>query len=192
MTFPIRLDSAFCVTLALTFAHFLWQGLLVAALAWLAGAILRRRAASLRYGACVCLFGLMALAPPLTFIYLQQTFKHSIPPPPAEVSISRPIPKPEILPLLQPANAPNPPASIQQNAIPLQPIPPPPQAGNNLLEIFKKISWQAYAPWIALGYFAGVLAMLVRLTLALRGGHRLSRRAQPLDDPLIMAALERI
>ena len=46
--------------------------------------------------------------------------------------------------------------------------------------------WRTLTPYAAGAYFAGVLVMLVRLWLALQGGHRLRRRSQAIDDPALL------
>jgi soluble lytic murein transglycosylase-like protein len=50
--------------------HFVWQGGVIAALLWLARAVVPRGQASLRYGAACLALALLALSPPLTFWYL--------------------------------------------------------------------------------------------------------------------------
>jgi soluble lytic murein transglycosylase-like protein len=50
--------------------HFVWQGCVIAALLWLALALVPREQASLRYGASSVALALMALSPPVTVWYL--------------------------------------------------------------------------------------------------------------------------
>lgn len=50
--------------------HFVWQGGVIAALLWMALALVPRGRASLRYGAACLALALLALSPPLTFWYL--------------------------------------------------------------------------------------------------------------------------
>jgi hypothetical protein len=61
------LNEAFCIRLAETLLHFLWQGTLIALLALGSGFLLRRGAARMRYGVYVAALALMALAPVVTF-----------------------------------------------------------------------------------------------------------------------------
>jgi beta-lactamase regulating signal transducer with metallopeptidase domain len=74
-----------------------------------------------------------------------------------------------------------------------------PQPDASLLKRVSKSVSQAFvsdayarvAPWVAGGYFAGVLAMLARLLLALRGGRGLRRHALPVTEPALRAMFER-
>ena len=61
-------DGGLCVRLALALGHFLWQGTLIAVLAWLAVIALRRASAQARYGVLVVAMGVMALCVPATFM----------------------------------------------------------------------------------------------------------------------------
>ncbi|MGD0578685.1 MAG: M56 family metallopeptidase, partial [Bryobacteraceae bacterium] len=56
------------VQLAWALVHFLWQGLVIAAILWIALQLLREAAA--RYKACAAALALMALAPVATFLWL--------------------------------------------------------------------------------------------------------------------------
>lgn len=56
-----------------TLLHFLWQGILIAALARAALVLLRKRAANFRYAVLCAALVLMLLAPILTFIFIQNS-----------------------------------------------------------------------------------------------------------------------
>jgi hypothetical protein len=56
---------------------------------------------------------------------------------------------------------------------------------------FTSDAYARVAPWVAGGYFVGVLAMLARLLLALRGGRGLRRHALPVTEPALRAMFER-
>ena len=52
-----------------------------------------------------------------------------------------------------------------------------------------RLDWQPYAPHATTIYFVGVVGMLMRLLLALRGGQRLRRDSDLLDDPPLLAVI---
>lgn len=62
-------NSAEVHVAAWTLLHFAWQGCAIAALLWLALAVLPRGQASLRYGAACLALALLALSPAFTFCY---------------------------------------------------------------------------------------------------------------------------
>ncbi|MEY2935195.1 MAG: hypothetical protein RL033_5944 [Pseudomonadota bacterium] len=63
--------------------HFVWQGSVIAALLWLALAVVPRAHASLRYGACAAALALLALSPPVTFWVLLAQAPPAVALPPA-------------------------------------------------------------------------------------------------------------
>ena len=67
----ISLD-AFSYALGWTLVHFLWQGLLIAALLACLLSLLHRRSAQFRYAVCCVAMALMMAAPVLTFMRLSQ------------------------------------------------------------------------------------------------------------------------
>ena len=68
MSWSSVIDSAFCVRLVLTLAHFLWQAAVIALVAATAVILLRRGTARLRYVVLLVALGLMAASPVITFI----------------------------------------------------------------------------------------------------------------------------
>ncbi|MCH8147397.1 MAG: hypothetical protein IH987_05290 [Planctomycetes bacterium] len=58
--FASWIDSTLTTRIALTLVHFLWQGVLIAILVWLIGAVLRNKSANARYS--VFLGGLLSMA----------------------------------------------------------------------------------------------------------------------------------
>ena len=67
------LDSTFCLHLTLTLVHFLWQGLVIAALAELASWCLRGASAQSRYLVHVTALLLMVACLPVTFAVVYAT-----------------------------------------------------------------------------------------------------------------------
>ncbi|MCB9783448.1 MAG: M56 family metallopeptidase [Candidatus Omnitrophica bacterium] len=65
-----HLNTPLAVQLIETFAHFLWQGVLILAVAELLGLLLKRASSHIRYALFLGSFLLMALAPVATFVWL--------------------------------------------------------------------------------------------------------------------------
>jgi beta-lactamase regulating signal transducer with metallopeptidase domain len=72
MNSPVTFEGTFCLHAALTLLHFLWQGLLLAMIACLAGWALRNRSASFRYRMYAATMLLMLACLPATFVLLHQ------------------------------------------------------------------------------------------------------------------------
>src|SRR5690242_19343299 len=71
--FDALLDTPFAYHLGWTLVHFLWQGLLVGAVYAGLRPFMAQLSPQLRYGVSLGLFGLLALLPVATFIYLLGT-----------------------------------------------------------------------------------------------------------------------
>ena len=50
-------------------------------------------------------------------------------------------------------------------------------------------NWQSVARWLAIVYVSGVLLMILRVSLGLRGGARLRACSRPVDEPELLALL---
>ena len=72
MSWSSFIDSAFCVQLILTLAHFLWQATVIALVAGTAVILLRRATAQLRYVVLLVALVLMAASPVMTFVLLPE------------------------------------------------------------------------------------------------------------------------
>ena len=187
MNFSRLLDSAFSLHLTLTLAHFLWQGLVIAALAAAASRCLRGASAQSRYLIHVAALLLMVACLPVTFAVVRGMASEPVSSAPADVIESPgglvaspdgsfgvpagPVTVPAGLPEPSPALGSTEDKSAASEAEPVTAA----QAGG--------FGWRELTPYAAGAYFAGVLAMLVRLWFALQGGRRLRRRSQAIDDP---------
>ncbi|HPS03551.1 MAG TPA: M56 family metallopeptidase, partial [Candidatus Sumerlaeota bacterium] len=65
------------------------------------------------------------------------------------------------------------------------------RVSQSVSRVFASDAYARVAPWVAGGYFAGVLVMLARLLLALRGGRGLRRHALPVTEPALRATIAR-
>ena len=179
-------EPGLCVRLMTTLLHFFWQGTIVALLAVFAVALLRPTSSRVRYGVYVMALLLMAVCPVVTFW----------------VAGNRPTPRlPEIAASVSSDAAPVQPALHEtKGTMPLRTSGPQveaPEASRPVASSLRPrlvrtkarltFHWKRYAPHAAACYLVGVVVMLGRLLLALQGGKRLRRRAQPVDDPALLA-----
>ncbi|MBI4578278.1 MAG: M56 family metallopeptidase, partial [Planctomycetes bacterium] len=166
-------DAAICVRLVTTFAHFLWQEAAILALVAAAAGLFRRASADARYAVFLAGLFILAACPPATYLVLWQA-QGSASPPPASVSLPPAGSGAAVTPLPLPPNAP---VAVDR-----------PSGGS---ASGSTLDWRRYAPQVVLAYVLGAAAMLVRLVLGLRGGQRLRRSSQPLEDATILTALAR-
>jgi beta-lactamase regulating signal transducer with metallopeptidase domain len=179
---------------ALTLAHFFWQGALIALLALAFGFFLRRRSAEARHAVYLLSLIAMAACLPVTFVL------HKADEPAAA---SQPVALDDRQPADFDANVY---APLRQAADQSEPTfarrePVVRQAVQLETPNFSQLSsvssvpntsvWELLAPYAMLGHLCGMLILLGRLLLALRGGRRLHRRSRPVDDPEILTRLAR-
>jgi beta-lactamase regulating signal transducer with metallopeptidase domain len=167
---PFSLAPQFCVWLTLALVHFLWQGLLVAALACAAAWWLRKSSPERRHRVYAAALALMLACFPATFglAYLLDT--------------------------ADPGGAARA-SAAGRNAAPgvhstgaADPV-----AGFGISEAPGSVSAvPQLARWTTAAYLLGVCIMFGRLLLAWRGGWRMRRDALPLDDPALLAAVKRL
>jgi outer membrane protein assembly factor BamB/beta-lactamase regulating signal transducer with metallopeptidase domain len=187
------LDSEFSVRLTLVLLHFLWQGCAVAILVWLA-ACLKRAAAHVRYIANLIALGMIAACLPLTFfVFGEPSIKQELE-----------VPRPENASVASDAGtghgalsngfrepvatADGPPAPPQRDRqLATTELPPVEPASVRAPQGSALSAWiQTAAPYATAAYFLGVLAMLIRLVMALWGGQRLRSASEPvIDEPLL-------
>ena len=188
--------------LALTLAHFLWQATAVGVLAGLAGAVLRKSSAPLRYGVFLAALALLALCPivtyPLTHVAPPGTLTTAaassgdgVAPLPQEAPPAAPIRPAE--PLAEGPSVSGPAGGLAASDV-RSPPPPSRSVGMVAPEKPPEDRWQAWrrgAPIVMAVYLAGVALMLARLLAGLHGGRRLRRGSLPADDPLLPEAVAR-
>lgn len=191
----ILFDSAVCTDLVLSLGHFVWQGLVIGAFVWLISLGLRRASPPARYRVYLTAMVVMSVCPMLTFLWLGRDAA-------TPAGAQRPLTATEEAQtdslersdttgadsLGFAASAPG----RDELAIggerftttaPSSGSAPPPATAANVMD------WRRYAPWLTMVYLAGVLAMLVRLTLGLRGGQGLRRSSEPVMDPALLELL---
>jgi HEAT repeat protein len=84
------------------------------------------------------------------------------------------------------------PAAPQPARFGLTPVrTPEPSLAGRLLSAFSTEAFRHAAPWVAASYFAGVLLMVARLLLSLSSGRSLRAQARRVEDPALLALLQR-
>jgi beta-lactamase regulating signal transducer with metallopeptidase domain len=171
--------AGLCTRIALTLAHFLWQAALIDLLVTLLAVALREATAATRYWLYLAGLLLMVACPVATWTLLN---------PPATPA--------------QPAHATFAAGAIHAPARNVAPAdfvaPPPPTESVGELHALRAlrtaltgIDWSRYAPHAVTAYLLGVSVMLLRVLIGLGGGAKLRRSSTAIDDPLILAALNR-
>jgi|GEM_PF-6480628 len=150
--------------LCLAGLHFLWQGVAIAAVAWLVGAVARRFSSQSQYLALVA--GLTAM--PLVFAGTAAWLYSSTPASLAAVaSAAHPL---EVAPYAGETR----PLFLLAGSSPAQPA-------------FAAASlWQQSAPWLATAYWLAVAGMSLRLLLGLGGARRLVRESASVSDKRLL------
>ncbi len=161
MNTPFTFDAAFYLHSALTLLHFLWQGLLLAAIASLAGWCLHSRSAVARYRVYAATLLLMLACLPVNFVFLH-----------GRAVVQKPDRAFNDGTITVPVASPEPPDTAVVLAAPASIAGP-------------------LARWTTILYLIGVGAMLARMVFGLAGTRRLRRDARPLTDPDFLDAVRR-
>ena len=157
--------------LGLTLAHFLWQGLLVAMIAYAAVRALSLKRGNPRYVAYLLAFVTMAICPLVTFAVLRvsappvATAAELMP----EIGSSQPVP---------PSVVPPPPQQLNEDTVTVSP------ARHAPLRDKLAGAFQASLPWALVCWIGGVLILSVRLLLGFIGVRRWRRNLESLSDGL--------
>ncbi len=197
-------DESFSLRLTVTLLHFLWQGIAIALLVIVAGGALRRASANVRYwfnvsamiAMVLCLIVTMALVdtptPAVEMLDEPVALRSSessvgdldVAPIHGDFSgiedTSEHFSTDDINPLATVVRDPDPNETPAERVVSMQPV------------TKTSASWlQLLAPSLTLAYFAGVLFMFVRLTMALWGGQRLRRVSTPVTNDGLLAMINR-
>jgi beta-lactamase regulating signal transducer with metallopeptidase domain len=185
-------DQHFCLRFSLALLHFLWQGAVIGLLVLVAGWSLGRAPSRVRYAVALAAMLLMVACIPVTFALLPASSKEMPESPAAGAAAGVALRQP---PVVDPtsrdatpefrsprAEATYPVAAVIESQFePASTIEAEPAttklAGSFLATL---------ASWATAAYLLGVVIMLLRLGVALRGGHRLKRYATPVDDQRLL------
>jgi len=185
-------DSTFCVATVCSLAHFVWQGTLISLVVVLSNALMRRASSQARYAFSLAALCLMAACIPITFSIVRSVAAGSgsrldldarrggaaisartdVPDPTGLADGLSPVAPATVGPVSSPSGG-------QRSGILA--------LGSGLTAV----GWHRYAPQALTVYVLGVAAFLARFLVALRGGQRLRRGSQPVDDSAILTALAR-
>lgn len=200
------LDRGFCCRLTLTLLHFLWQGAAVGALGAAAAYALRKRPSHLRYGLHLASLLLMAACVPATYLMV------NLPETPV-VEAPRPAPQPaagstwaevpvdsDRVPFeadatfapprpFEPYASEGPAPSVETAAPATEMIDSEVAAAAHGFGAERLV--ESAAPYATAAYLAGVMAMALRLAMALWGGHRLIASAAPVREPALLDMIGR-
>ena len=195
------LDAVFCLHFALTLLHFLWQGLLLAMLAGLAGWCLHNRSAAVRYRVYSGSLIMMLACLPVTFVVIHDQDETRI----TDVTLSTLMSSetsadciPDIPTKITDVEAPYIPVPIADEAGELLSIPMP-HSENAVRESTNPMPVEAATVsireratrWTLTGYLLGVCAMLARMLLGFTGTHRLRHDALELTDMTVVEMIRR-
>ena len=193
-------DPDLSLRVALTLLHFFWQGAVIAGAAAVACALLRRASSPARYAVLLGAMLVMVVSPVATFLLLGPAPGHASNGS-ADVQPSAPsvgsIETAGKVPQAAPASAAGP---SDTRGTATEAVPPSAPAiistpvsstTGALARWIDPERLKPLAPWMTLAYLCGALAMTARLLLALRGGQRLRRAAEPVTEEHLLAAVRR-
>lgn len=181
------------LVLALTLAHFLWQGALGLIVAHTLRTIGKRWTSSVRYTLLVAVFALMALAPLATATFLLRYEIHSSPPTPAQLeTLAKSVAlqarsRQPAFPTSQPIRQ----SRRRAIAIPAptsQPTTlPAPTAQSPTL--FSAPLTDHLSTTISIAYALGTTLMLLRLLIGYSGGRKLHKTSTPLTNRAVLGII---
>ncbi len=195
------LDSPLCTQLVLTLGHFLWQGVLIGVLVWLVSFALRRRSAAARYRLLFLALIVLAACPVLTFTWVVSdpprlaSLEPSVLNEPAGLDDSSQVSSPSVA--TDDSESTTTMTEFVAGADDRNGFPSERSALGTATEVTGSQAsasqplLRRLAPWLLSVYLAGVLLMLIRLLLGLRGGGRLRRHSQPVTDVGLLELLTR-
>ena len=181
----------------LTLLHFLWQGAIIGLLALVVARLLRNQSASIRYWLNAAALIACPICVAWTFATVEvpetwqassdqysQDSRDSIAEPIDISNADTPVDVP--YPKLDPPQAMS---SVNAASVPLVASAENPATTPVAIEIKTSITseWMpVVARWIAILYAVGVVCFLIRLAIALWGGHRLRANSRPVSDSALL------
>ena len=196
MSLPDLAQSALAVRLVQALAHVLWEGLVLLAFAYGLNAVLRRLSARVKYAVWFVTLCLMLLCLPANLLVLS-ALRSEAPQPPSDglgitplalvdQTLARPADTSELVGESQTSSPrhvsthANPVDSVSRTQSPHIPLP-----GTQMLGFWHRIS-----PYVLPMYVLGLLAMLLRLLIAVRGGWRLRADSVVVEDGAFLSRID--
>ena len=164
--------------------HFVWQGSVLAAVAWVCSSGFGKSNARVRYALNVTCLLAMVVCVGVTYALADV---------PAEISLAERSSHQSLAAMPGPGAMPITATSVEASG-PATAISPPGQTidlrpDNASPFSINSIQWRRVLPYGMIVYWLGVAAMLVRLTIGLQGGQRLRRVSRTVDEKSILKAL---
>ena len=203
------MNEALCFRLAETLLHFLWQGMAIGLVMWLVNTLVPRVRSTLRYRLNALALFLMVVSVSLTLALLPA---HEIAPAQAASTVSPRVaetsPVPESLPSTdEPADRPLDPLPVVSSQTPERiveasvdasdPLPVSPAVTTqtektNAAESTYLSRMKSIAPYATTVYVLGVMIMLLRLLMGIRGGQRLRTAASAIEDSTLLESVRHL
>ncbi len=195
------IDESFSLKLVVTLIHFVWQGAAVGLIVVVAGWLLKRAAAQVRYSLNVAAMLLMVVCLPVTFAFVDvrqdagavsQLTMAGSGTPDHELLTAGGSPSA----FASPADLATPPmftsdTKIEPDNRSLYTVPSQ-SAETTESTLSQALAWLIWAaPYVTAVYFLGVALMMLRLSTALWGGHKLRRASSPVDDDSLLMMVQR-
>ena len=170
------LDHDFCVRVALTMLHFLWQGIALGLLVYLSTRIFMRYRASVRYCVNVIALSSMMICVPLTYAWLGS--KRT---PESSISLAAYSPVADRLPVAS--------FTLESGFTDDTPMETPTVVYTSPAKL-PSGNLKSLPTIATVLYLTGAAIMTIRLLLGLWGGHRLQRCSVSVVDPALLRMLE--
>ncbi|MAG94665.1 MAG: hypothetical protein CMJ48_13100, partial [Planctomycetaceae bacterium] len=198
------IDVALANRIALTLVHFLWQGMLIAILVWLSGAVLRNKSANARYSAYLGGMLSMAACAAVTFATVEADIPLDPGSPVSESTIVASSPTSDSQDSSAGGLEKDDSEATERSAARALDVPTTqdalstsnlktgvlvPGASSDIPRSTPLSVWEEATPFVVAAYLLGVLILLGRLMLGLRGGWNLRRHSQPVDDASLLSLL---
>jgi beta-lactamase regulating signal transducer with metallopeptidase domain len=194
----LNVGSAVSIHWGLTLLHFLWQGTIIGLVAFLAAMLLRHQSAVVRYWVHVMALLACPLCVAMTFALVEIPGQSQISTQSESAMVTasttatdnKPLKLEDVpYPDLNPGGSAS--ASNSAPTFPLtSPVTIPTQSPESLASSDTISQWlPQIAQWITAFYAAGVICFLVRLAVALRGGHRLRAISMSVSDSAFLTLI---
>ena len=178
MTMHHEFVESLTLRLVLALLHFLWQGCAVVLVVTLAARLLSPASAHIRYTIHVIALAVMVLCLPVTFALLEVSPRGEAGP--GLSPTARPV-------MTSVTNGSGIGESVAKGGSSAAPRFAEPRTETWMASLGSQVISLLcpFAPLVAVGYVFGVAIMMLRLSLALRGGRRLCRSAIPVGEDLV-------
>lgn len=193
-------DSDACQYLALTLAHFLWQGTVIGLITAVVASLLRSSSSG-RYFVHLTAMLLMAGCMPVTLMVMAAGSSPASHQPLASIAGDERNAHDAAPESLRSVETGSPLFPTHHHALesPATPNTPQPHSSLSASGLDETVSasppptpWQKASPYVVGAYLFGLTLMLLRVGVSLYGGHRLRRESIPVEDDVVLDAIGRV